>query len=78
MSQSSVTEGASKAVDGKPETCAKTTVETNPWWSVDLGKDIWVKRIRINATMGSSLDIRIGKILLGITIMSGPFDRGRW
>ncbi|KAK2557781.1 hypothetical protein P5673_020149 [Acropora cervicornis] len=39
-SQSSVTdEDASKAVDGNLDTCANTTMKTNPWWSVDLGKD---------------------------------------
>ena len=62
-SQSSVTnEDASKAVDGNPDTCAKTTMETNPWWSVDLGKDVWVEKIRISTKNETNyLDIRIGK-----------------
>ena len=62
-SQSSVTdEDASKAVDGKLDTCAKTAMETNPWWNVDLGKDVWVEKIRISTKNKTNyLDIRIGK-----------------
>ena len=62
-SQSSFTdEDASKAVDGKLDTCANTTMETNPWWSVDLGKDVWVEKIRISTKNKTNyLDIRIGK-----------------
>ena len=33
-------ENAQVAVDGSRDTCSNTTLASDPWWSVDLGRDM--------------------------------------
>lgn len=54
------------AVDGKRDKCSQTQRGSDPWWRVDLGKDVWVEKVLIVNTKHemSNLDIRIGKFFL--------------
>ena len=54
------------AVDGKRDKCSQTQWGSDPWWRVDLGKDVWVEKVLIVNTKHEmlNLDIRIGKFFL--------------
>lgn len=64
---------ASNAVDGKrngkveENSCSQTKMDRNPWWRVDLGKNVWVEKVLIANRKDSyytdltDIDIRIGK-----------------
>ena len=37
-------------VDGDPDTCFSTAVETNPWWTVDLDTEYAVTAVKLQTT----------------------------
>ncbi|KAL0195084.1 hypothetical protein M9458_008659, partial [Cirrhinus mrigala] len=57
---------ANNAVDGKRSTddmlCARTAIQNNPWWRVDLTKAYQITRVTITngAEQISGAEIRIG------------------
>ena len=46
-STASSAESADKAVDGDNKTCSKTVTMMNPWWQVDIGKEVNVSLIQV-------------------------------
>ena len=49
------------AVDGWVNTsiCATTNVDLNPWWTVDLGRTVYVRRVNITTPAGSNGEIEL-------------------